>query len=127
MRWEAFKASFTDALTHALGPVYAIGASHSQANLVNYAGVGKLVDFFIDDDPAKVGFFPPVTDASNAIISSVQFEACASGGTLVKTGFGYEEWTQKLCSLALSRGMTVLDPKRFIQNYDEYQASARGA
>jgi hypothetical protein len=82
---------------------------------VNYADVGKFVDFFIDDDASKVGLFPPVLEASNPILSSMQFEVTAKGGTLVKTGFGYENWTQKLCSLALARGMTVLDPKNYIQ------------
>jgi hypothetical protein len=109
---------FADALSKAPGPIYAIGASHSQTNLVNYAGVGEFVDFFIDDDAAKVGLFPPVAETRNAILSSAQFEATAQEGTLLKTGFGYEKWTQKLCSLALARGMKVLDPKNFIQKYD---------
>jgi hypothetical protein len=117
-RWEAFKSGFSQALSKTPGPVYAIGASHSQTNLVNYAGVGKQVDFFIDDDTAKVGLFPPVAETRNAILSSAQFEASAKGGTLIKTGFGYEKWTQKLCDLALARGMSVLDPKDFIQKYD---------
>ena len=117
-RLDKFKTGFTQALSKAPGPVYVVGASHSQTNLVNYAGLGKMVDFFIDDDPAKVGLFPPVLEARNAIISSAQFEASTKGGTLLKTGFGYEKWTQKLCSLALARGMTVLDPKNFIQKYD---------
>ncbi len=117
-RWEALKAGFTQAVSKSPGPVYAIGASHSQTNLVNYAGVGKQVDFFIDDDTSKVGMFPPVAETRNAILNSEQFEASANGGTLLKTGFGYERWTQKLCSIALERGMTVLDPKDFIQKYD---------
>jgi SAM-dependent methyltransferase len=113
-RWHAFKAGFSDALAQAPSPVYAIGASHSQTNLINYAGVGKRVDFFIDDDPTKVGLFPPVAETRAAIISTAQFEASAVGGTLVKTGFGYEKWTQKLCAHALACGMTVVDPKDFI-------------
>jgi methylation protein EvaC len=117
-RWDAFKLGFAQALSKTPGPVYAIGASHSQTNLVNYAGVGKQLDFFIDDDAAKVGLFPPVAETRNAILSSAQFEASAKGGTLIKTGFGYEKWTQKLCALALARGMSVLDPKEFIQKYD---------
>lgn len=116
-RWDAFKSAFAKALSETPRPVYAIGASHSQTNLVNYAGVGKQVDFFIDDDAAKVGLLPPVAEARNAILSSAKFEASAKGGTLIKTGFGYEKWTQKLCGVALARGMTVLDPKDFIQKH----------
>lgn len=114
-RWDFFKAEFSLALSEAPRPVYAIGASHSQTNLVNYAGVGNLVDFFIDDDTAKVGLFPPVREARHPILSSLQFEASAQGGTLLKTGFGYEKWTQKLCDIAQARGMTILDPKNYIQ------------
>jgi hypothetical protein len=114
-RWDVFKVKFAQALSQAPGPVYAIGASHSQTNLVNYAGVGNLVDFFIDDDTAKVGLFPPVRETRNPILSSLQFEVSAHGGTLLKTGFGYEKWTQKLCDIAQARGMTVLDPKNYIQ------------
>jgi methylation protein EvaC len=114
-RWEAFKAGFTQALSKTPGPVYAIGASHSQTNLVNYAGVGKQVDFFIDDDAAKVGRLPPVAETRNVIISTKDFEVSAKGGTIIKTGFGYENWTQKLCGLALARDMTVLDLKDFIK------------
>jgi len=114
-RWDVFKAGFAQALSQAPRPVYAIGASHSQTNLVNYAGVGEMVDFFIDDDTAKVGLYPPVREARNPILSSLQFEVSAHGGTLLKTGFGYEKWTQKLCDLAQARGMTVLDPKNYIQ------------
>ena len=125
-RWEAFKVGFAGALANTPGPVYAIGASHSQTNLVNYAGLGTQVDFFIDDDGAKVGLFPPVAETRNAILSSAQFEASARSGTLIKTGFGYEKWTQKLCALALARGMSVLDPKDFIQKYDKYQTNAGG-
>ena len=117
-RWCRFKSDFAAALGQAPRPVYAIGASHSQTNLLNYAEVGHYVDFHIDDDVAKRGLFAPVLDTRNSIISTAQFKASAQGGTLVKTGFGYEKWSGKLCALAFAQGMTVLDPQYFIQKND---------
>jgi hypothetical protein len=113
-RWHTFKTGFLDALVQAPRPVYAIGASHSQTNLINYSGVGKSVDFFIDDDPVKVGFFPPVAETGATIISTVQFNSKAVRGTLVKTGFGHDMWTKKLCAHALACGMTIIEVKDFI-------------
>jgi len=113
-RWSAFKLGFVAALLHMPRPLFVIGASHSQTNLVNYTEVGQYIDFFIDDDPAKSGFYAPVFDTRNTIITSKQFESFPLGGTLLKTGFGYEKWTKKLCALAVARGMSVLDHKYFI-------------
>jgi hypothetical protein len=116
-RWNIFKQSLTHALLNLSGPIYVIGASHSQTNFVNYTGIGKDVDFFIDDDPAKVGLFPPVNDIRNPIISTVEFESTADCGTLLLTGYGYKNWTEKLCSIAKAKGIKILDPKDFILNY----------
>jgi hypothetical protein len=113
-RWESFKSKFTEALQSAQKPVYAIGASHSQTNLINFLGAGGLVDFFIDDDISKVGLYPPVKDCDAPIISSATFETAATAGTLLQTGFGYEKWSDKLTKHALSRGMLILNPKDFI-------------
>ena len=115
-RWSKFKTAFALALAQTPRPVYAIGAGHSQTNLVNYAEVGQYVDFHIDDDVAKSGLFAPALGARNAILSTAQFEHSAQGGTLLNTGFGYEKWSKKLCTFALARGMTVLNPQYFIEH-----------
>jgi hypothetical protein len=117
-RWNRFKEVLTHALINLPKPIYVIGASHPQTNFVNYTGIGKFVDIFIDDDPAKVGLFPSVNDIRNAIISTNEFESIADSGALLLTGYGYKNWTEKLSSIALSKGMTILDPKNFIINYE---------
>lgn len=53
------------------------------------SGIGRFVDYFIDDDPAKIGRFPPVAEGRPCIISTLQFEATACAGTVFETGFGY--------------------------------------
>jgi SAM-dependent methyltransferase len=112
-RWAARKAGFASAVQQAPKPIYVVGASHSQTNLINYSGLGKHIDFFIDDDLAKVGLVPPVADTQAAIISTNDFEKSATGGTLVKAGFGYEKWTQRLCTHAALHGMMLIDPENF--------------
>lgn len=115
-RWGQFLSGFINAVQLAPRPIYAIGASHSQTNLINYADIGSWVDFFIDDDPAKRGLIPPAAETQSAILSTSQFESSAQGGSIIKTGFGYEKWTERLCSHATRHGMTILDLKNFIAN-----------
>jgi len=113
-RWNLFRAKFKNTLRKLSRPVYAIGASHPQTNLINYARISSFVDYFIDDDPLKVGLYPPVENRCKPILSTDQFEKCAQTGVLLKTGFGYEAWTQKLSSIVQSRGMKIIDPKHFM-------------
>lgn len=113
-RWSVFKAHFSSAVQQAPKPIYAIGASHSQTNLINYAGLGPHIDFFIDDDSAKVGRLPPVAGSHATILSTQQFEMSAKTGTLLQTGFGYDAWTRRLCGSAAVNGMTVLAPQDFV-------------
>ncbi len=124
LRWERFLAGFVPAVLAAPKPVYAIGASHSQTNLVNYAGIGDAIDYFIDDDAAKLGRWPPVSHGHAGIISTQQFEATARAGTIVKTGFGYDGWTERLCAHAGRHGLVILDPKSFIARYGKDQDAA---
>lgn len=113
-RWNLFSEEFRNTVRKLSGPVYAIGASHAQTNLINYARMSSLVNYFIDDDPLKVGLYPPVEEKSNPILSTDQFEKFAQGGVLLKTGFGYEAWTQKICSIAQSKNIKIIDPRQFM-------------
>jgi SAM-dependent methyltransferase len=98
-------------------PIYMIGASHPQCNFVNYLELASLVDFMIDDDPLKVGKLPSVSSTSLMIINSEEFSRQAQFGTLLLTGFGYECWTRKLCDLAGSKSLQIIDPRK-ISLYD---------
>lgn len=94
-------------------PVYMIGASHPQSNFVNYMDLGEAIDFMIDDDPNKIGRLPPVNSRSIRIISTDDFSREAQTGTLLSTAFGYPDWTRKLSELALSKGIRIVDPRKF--------------
>lgn len=108
--WAGFRDRLGTALRAAQRPLYLIGGSHSQYNLVNYAGLGALVDHFIDDDPAKLGRYPPVAAGSPSIISTSQFMLSARRGSVLKTGFGYTAWTARIAEHAQRYGMSMLDP-----------------
>jgi hypothetical protein len=110
-KWSECRRRFAAAVQLAPRPLYLIGASHPQCNFANYCGIGALLDYFIDDDPAKVGRFPPVAGSHGAIISTAEFEATARSGTVVKTGFGYPRWTARICEGAQRHGMETLDPR----------------
>ena len=123
-RWERFLAGFVQALRSAPGPVYAIGASHSQSNLINFSGVGQWVDSYIDDDAAKLGRLPPVSEARSGISSTADFERNARSGSLVATGFGYPRWTERLRAHANAHGMTIIDPQLFFSRHGQNEKVA---
>jgi hypothetical protein len=79
-----------------------------------------MVDYFIDDDPAKIGRFPPVAGGSPSIISTLQFENAAKAGTVMKTGFGYPKWSARICEHAVRHGMRILEPKSFIDTAHQF-------
>lgn len=113
--WEAYRGRLVEALRTAPRPLYLIGASHPQHNFANYTRIGALVDYFIDDDPAKIGRFPPVAGGLPSVISTAQFEATARAGTVLKTGFGYPQWTMRVCGHAAIQGMQALDPHALME------------
>ncbi|MEI6724502.1 MAG: class I SAM-dependent methyltransferase, partial [Betaproteobacteria bacterium] len=123
-RWGRFVAGFDEALRSAPGPVYTIGASHSQSNLINFSGVGHWVDSYIDDDTAKLGRLPPVGEARSGISSTADFERTAPSGSLVTTGFGYPRWTERLRAHAVAHGMTIVDPQLFFSRHGQYEKVA---
>ena len=110
--WARYQKRLASTLVAAPRPLYVAGAAHPQCNFVNFASLGELVDFFIDDDPNKISRIPPVFGHPR-IISTVQFERTSTQGTLVLTGFGYPNWQRRLTQHALNRGLRVLDPNQF--------------
>ncbi len=108
-RWGAFTDRFRSRLATAARPFYAIGASHPQCNFLNFVGAPDAITP-IDDDPEKVGKFPPLRSAPECVISSARFLATASSGTLLCTGFGYPAWTKALAAHAADMNMQILDP-----------------
>jgi hypothetical protein len=106
--WNKFKTKMKGKISTTKKPIYIIGASHSQTNLINYLEIQHDISFCIDDDPNKIGKVPPTTNSDIGIISTNSF-LNEKNGTLLKTGFGYPEWSNKLTSHAKSAGFTVID------------------
>lgn len=125
LAWDAYRRRLAEALGRASRPLYLIGASHPQCNFANYARIGALVNYCIDDDPTKVGRFPPVAGSHPTIISTEQFEATARAGTVLNTGFGYPEWSARICDHAAKYGMQVLYPCEFVGSSPDSQPVGR--
>jgi len=109
--WTAYRAALSDVLRSAPRPLYLVGASHRQYNFATYAGLGPLVDHFVDDDAAKAGRIPPVAGGGAAVISTAQFESSARAGTVLLTAFGYPKWTARICAHANRLGLRTIDPR----------------
>ena len=107
---EAYRAAMIGAFKAAPRPVYLIGASHSQSNFANYLEVAGFVDYLIDDDPYKAGRLAPLRSDGGSIITTAAFLASATRGTVVRSGFGYPGWMDKICAHARTAGMSVIDP-----------------
>lgn len=108
--WFQMITVLREKLDRAPRPVYVVGAGHSQTNFFNFADLGRMVDFMIDDDPQKLGKFPPMKDGEPFTISTPQFESRATRGTLILSGFGYPAWTQHIRVHAEKVGMEIIDP-----------------
>ena len=102
------------ALHNAPRPIFFVGASHSQSNLINFVGVGAIVDFLIDDDPAKIGRFAPIKGGGPVTINTMAFEKHATSGTVVLSGFGYPKWTDRIRAHADKFCLEIVDPRSFI-------------
>ena len=120
--WKAFSkrlgrlgSSLRDVIATAPKPVYVIGASHPQCNFINFLALDSMVQFMIDDDPAKLGKVPPVRGEPVHIISSTQFMSCPEAGTMILTGFGYPAWTMRMTAAASAKSMRIVDPRDFMR------------
>lgn len=126
-KWITFTDSFlacSDHITaHCLRlpqPIACIGASHLQCNFLNYLKLGHIVSYMIDDDPGKIGLYPPVKDSRASIISSREFTDLANRGiisSLILTGFGYPRWAESLVASCLSARIHLLDILDVIKSY----------
>lgn len=119
LRWGRFKQSLASAIEAAEHPLYVIGASHSQTNLVNYLDVGGCIDFFIDDDEKKIGRFPAVVGSNAAVITTDEFERKSTGGTIIDFGFGYTAWVKRLTTHARNKQIAVIDPQEYFEDGED--------
>lgn len=90
--WEARSAQLRRATAELTHPVVVLGASHPQANFLNFSGIAGVVDIAIDDDPFKIGKYLPLIGHNVPIRPSATLPGSVAGGTLLLTGFGYPDW-----------------------------------
>jgi SAM-dependent methyltransferase len=94
-RWDAFAERLRSIVLASPQPVIAIGAAHPQLNFLNFAGLGAAVDTLVDDDEAKAGRFAPLAKAV-PIRSTAEILATVREGTLLRTGFPYPAWEERI-------------------------------
>lgn len=107
-KWIKFTEHINLILEESEKPIFVIGASHSQTNFINYSKIEKFIDFFIDDDSMKVSTIAPIKTNKARIISTNNFITNFKNGTVLMTGFGYQQWSKFLSDHALSNDMTLI-------------------
>lgn len=110
-RWEALISRLRRDLAETPKPVAGIGAAHPQSNLWLLTGLRRPVDWLVDDAPSKIGRYLPIPEPV-PIVSSAQLLNALPVGTIVRTGFGYDDWMKRLCVPLAERGVRVIDPFR---------------
>jgi len=108
-RWCEVADQLRHAVAAAPRPRVAMGASHPQANFINFSGLADLVDATIDDDPAKVGRYLPLIGHNIPIHASSALPQIAEGGTLLLTGFGYPQWMAAAQTTVYDHARVVID------------------
>lgn len=94
-RWDAFAERLRSIVSASPQPVIAIGAAHPQLNFLNFAGLGAAVATLVDDDETKAGRFAPLAKAV-PIRSTSEILATMRQGTLLRTGFPYPAWEERI-------------------------------
>ena len=94
-RWDSFSERLRAVVLASPQPVIAVGAAHPQLNFLNFSGLGAAVDALVDDDDAKAGRFAPLARAV-PIRSTSDVLASVRGGTLLRTGFPYPSWEDRI-------------------------------
>lgn len=111
-RWDSFAERLRGAVASAPRPVIGIGAGHAQLNFLNFARLGDAVALLVDDDPRKAGRHAPLARAV-PILASGAVLATQHHGTLLRTGFPYPAWQDRLCATLAPRGIGAIDPETF--------------
>lgn len=114
-RIEYLRARLGGVIRAAEQPVHLIGASHPQTNFANILGIGPNVRTMIDDDLGKRGNTVTMCGGRSSVISTDQFLHRAGPGMVVSTGFGYPDWSRRICAHGRAVGMAVVDPREFIK------------
>jgi 2-polyprenyl-3-methyl-5-hydroxy-6-metoxy-1,4-benzoquinol methylase len=113
-RWDAFSERLRTVVLASPGPVIAIGAAHNQLNFLNFTGLAGAVDALIDDDTAKAGRFAPLAKAV-PIRSTSDVLATVRQGTLLRTGFPYPSWEDRIERALAAHHVRSIKPYDLLQ------------
>jgi len=94
-RWDKFAERLRTIVLGSPKPVIAIGAAHNQLNFLNFTGLAAAVDMLIDDDATKADHFAPLAKPV-PIRSTADVLATTRQGTLLRTGFPYPAWEDRI-------------------------------
>lgn len=108
-RWDAFAERLRAVVLASPRPIIAVGAAHNQLNFLNFAGLAAAVDMLIDDDAAKAGRFAPLA-RSVPIRSTPDVLASVREGTLLRTGFPYPAWEDRIERALAVHGVRCIRP-----------------
>ena len=108
-RWLIFSQKLLHEAQNWPRPIACLGASHPQSNYAIFTGIGKQINFFVDDDPDKMNTFVPLPQPV-PVISTDQLLNGDSIGTLLLTAFGCEEWIEKIRRPLSKKGTLLIDP-----------------
>jgi len=90
-------------------PIMAVGAAHNQLNFINFTGLAAAVDMLIDDDAAKAGHFAPLAKPV-PIRTTSEILATVRRGTLLRTGFPYPAWEERIESPLSAHNIRSIKP-----------------
>lgn len=94
-------------------PIVAIGASHPQSNFLIFSGMGRLIDYLVDDDKKKEGRYVPLPNPVVVVSTSGLLEM-DKRVTIVRTAFGYDNWMNHICISMADKGALVVDPYEYV-------------
>jgi hypothetical protein len=108
-QWQARAEQLVQKVMASPSPRVAMGASHPQANFLNFSGLSHLVDCVIDDDPTKQNKWLPLCGNCVPIQPGSALAEQAAGGTLLLTGFGYPGWMENATQAVAGSAAMCID------------------
>jgi len=108
-RWDAFAERLREIVSESPQPVIAIGAAHPQLNFLNFSGLCAAVETLVDDDEAKAGRFAPLAKAV-PIRTTSQIISTVREGTLLRTGFPYPAWEERIDHALAAHNVRSIKP-----------------
>jgi 2-polyprenyl-3-methyl-5-hydroxy-6-metoxy-1,4-benzoquinol methylase len=108
-RWSDFSNRICKEAQKWSKPIICLGASHPQTNYCLFTKLGAGIDYFVDDDPLKIGKYVPVPRLV-PVLSSPELLAHISSGTIIRSAFGCDHWMDHICKSLPSHKFQFIEP-----------------